>query len=84
MAQAAGIMMLRHVNGQDKLAYFMSADKVKFRKAIKPGDQIQIDIKITKSRGQKFVCAEGSCKVDGKIASSAELMFAIIDANEAP
>lgn len=84
MAQAAGIMMLRHVNGQDKLAYFMSADKVKFRKAIKPGDQIQIDIKITKSRGQKFVCAEGSCKVDGKVVSSAELMFAIIDANEAP
>lgn len=84
MAQAAGIMMLRHVNGEDKLAYFMSADKVKFRKAVKPGDQLQIDIKITKSRAQKFVCATGECKVDGKIVSSAELMFAIIDANEAP
>ena len=43
MAQAAGIMMLRHVSSEDKLAYFMSADKVKFRKAIKPGDQVQID-----------------------------------------
>lgn len=84
MAQAAGIMMLRHVSSEDKLAYFMSADKVKFRKAIKPGDQVQIDVKITKSRGQKFVCAEGTCKVDGKVASSAELMFAIIDASEAP
>lgn len=84
MAQAAGIMMLRHVSGEDKLAYFMSADKVKFRKAIKPGDQVQIDVKITKSRAQKFVCAEGICKVDGKIASSAELMFAIIDASDAP
>lgn len=84
MAQAAGIMMLRHVSSEDKLAYFMSADKVKFRKAIKPGDQVQIDVKITKSRGQKFACAEGTCKVDGKVASSAELMFAIIDASEAP
>lgn len=84
MAQAAGIMMLRHVSGEDKLAYFMSADKVKFRKAIKPGDQVQIDVKITKSRAQKFVCAEGTCKVDDKIASSAELMFAIIDASDAP
>ena len=44
MAQAAGIMMLRHVSSEDKLAYFMSADKVKFRKAIKPGDQVQIDV----------------------------------------
>jgi len=84
MAQAAGVLMLRQINGEDKLAFFMSADKVKFRRAVKPGDQLQIDVKITKSRGDKIACAEGECKVAGKVVSSAELMFTILDAAEAP
>lgn len=84
MAQAAGILMLRRVSGKDKLAFFMSADKVKFRRAVKPGDQLQIDVKITQTRGLKFAQADAECKVDGKIASSATLMFAVVDADEAP
>ena len=84
MAQAAGILMLRQVDGDDKLAYFMSADKVKFRRAVKPGDQLVIDVKLTKARGEKIACASGVCKVDGNIVSSAELMFAVMNAAEAP
>jgi len=84
MAQAAGVLMLKKVNADDKLAFFMSADKVKFRRAVKPGDQIRIEVKITKSRGDKIACAEAECKVDGKTVSSAELMFTILSASEAP
>ena len=84
MAQAAGILMLRQIDGEDKLAFFMSADKVKFRRAVKPGDQLQIDVKITKSRGEKIACAQAECKVAGKTVSSADLMFAIMDAADAP
>ncbi len=84
MAQAAGILMLRQIDGEDKLAFFMSADKVKFRRAVKPGDQLQIDVKITKSRGEKIACAEATCKVAGKVVSSADLMFAVLDAADAP
>ena len=84
MAQAAGILMLRQIDGEDKLAFFMSADKVKFRRAVKPGDQLQIDVKITKNRDGKIACAEGTCKVAGKVVSSADLMFAIMDAADAP
>jgi len=80
MAQAAGILMLRQVDGEDKLALFMSADKVKFRSAVKPGDQLQIDVKILKARGKKIVCAQAECKVAGKTVSSAELMFAVLPA----
>ena len=83
MAQAAGILMLRHVDGQDKLAFFMSADKVKFRRPVKPGDQLEIFVKITQSRGMKIASAEGICKVDGKAVSSATLMFTIVDAADA-
>ena len=84
MAQAAGILMLRQVDAEGKLAFFMSADKVKFRRTVKPGDQIKIDVKITKARGTKIACAEAVCSVDGKAVSSADLMFTILPANEAP
>lgn len=83
MAQAAGILMLRRVSSEGKLAYFMSADKVKFRKTVRPGDQMEIDVKILQVRGLKVANAEAECRVDGKVVSSANLMFAIVDAEEA-
>ena len=82
MAQAAGILMLRRISSQNKIAYFMSCDKVKFRRAVKPGDQLVIRVKLTKSRGNRIGIAEGVCEVDGKAVSSAELMFTIVDGGE--
>jgi UDP-3-O-[3-hydroxymyristoyl] N-acetylglucosamine deacetylase/3-hydroxyacyl-[acyl-carrier-protein] dehydratase len=60
----------------------MSADKVKFRQAVVPGDQIEVRVKLTKNRGFKIGVAEGTCSVGGKVVSSAELMFTILDAAE--
>ncbi len=82
MAQAAGILMLRRGSSEGKTSFFMSADKVKFRKPVRPGDQIIINAKLTKSRGTKLAQAECNCTVDGTVVSSAELLFAIIDNSE--
>ena len=82
MAQAAGILMLRRGSSEGKTALLMSCDKVKFRKAVRPGDQVVINVKLTKSRGDKIACAEGTCSVAGQVVSSAELMFAIMDNDE--
>lgn len=82
MAQAAGILMLRQVSSENTIAFFMSCDKVKFRQAVTPGDQLEIHVKITKNRGKKIGVAEGKCLVAGKPVSSAELMFAIVDAQD--
>jgi len=79
MAQAAGILMLRKISSEGKRAFFMSCDKVKFRKAVRPGDQLVINAKLTKSRGNKIGVAECNCTVDGMLVSSAELMFAVMD-----
>jgi UDP-3-O-[3-hydroxymyristoyl] N-acetylglucosamine deacetylase/3-hydroxyacyl-[acyl-carrier-protein] dehydratase len=79
MAQAAGVLMLRRISTEGKTALFMSCDKAKFRRAIRPGDQILINVKMTKNRGNKFGVAEGECVVNGQVTSSAELMFAIVD-----
>ena len=81
MAQAAGILMLRKVGNECKTGFFMSCDKVKFRKAVRPGDQLVINAKLTKSRG-KIGVAECNCTVDGMVVSSGEFMFAIVDGSE--
>ena len=79
MAQAAGVLMLRRTSKANCTAFFMSADKVKFRRPVRPGDQVIINAKITKVRGEKLAAAECSCTVDGQVVSSAELMFTIVD-----
>jgi len=79
MAQAAGVLMLRKISSEGKTALFMSCDKVKFRRAVRPGDQLVINVKLTKTRGNKIGVAEGECLVNGEVTSSAELMFAVVD-----
>ena len=82
MAQAAGVLLLKRLTlGDHRIAFFMSADKVKFRQAVEPGDTIEIHVKLTKIRAGKIATAVASCKVGGKIASQAELMFMLADAN---
>ena len=83
MAQAAGILLLRRSSSEGKVAFFMSADKVKFRKPVVPGDQLEIKAQLVKVRGNKLATADVSCYVNGKVVSSASLMFAISDASEA-
>jgi UDP-3-O-[3-hydroxymyristoyl] N-acetylglucosamine deacetylase/3-hydroxyacyl-[acyl-carrier-protein] dehydratase len=78
MAQLASILLLRKPANQGKIGYFMSADKVKFRKPVVPGDTIFIEAEITRERstiGQ----ATARCVVNGEVVSQAELMFALVD-----
>ena len=79
MAQAAGILMLRISGNAAKTAFLMSADKVKFRKPVQPGDQLVISAKLTRSRGNKLATASAECRVADQVVSSADLMFTIVD-----
>jgi 3-hydroxymyristoyl/3-hydroxydecanoyl-(acyl carrier protein) dehydratase len=54
---------------------------VKWRKPVRPGDQLSIKVKLTKIRSA-IACAEGECSVNGQTVCSAELMFATIDSSE--
>jgi UDP-3-O-[3-hydroxymyristoyl] N-acetylglucosamine deacetylase/3-hydroxyacyl-[acyl-carrier-protein] dehydratase len=78
MCQAAGVIMLRQMSSSGKLAFFMSADNVKFRKTVHPGDTLTIHVNITKSKG-KIAAAHGECTVDGKAVSSADLLFTLVE-----
>ena len=74
------VFLLRRGKGAGKVAFFMSADKVKFRKPVVPGDQLIIKSTLDKVRGNKLATANVSCYVDDKEVSSANLMFTIANA----
>lgn len=78
MAQAAGILLLRRMAMEGKTALFMSCDKVKWRRPVRPGDQLAIKVRLTRVRGP-IACAEGECSVGGQAVSSADLMFTVVD-----
>jgi UDP-3-O-[3-hydroxymyristoyl] N-acetylglucosamine deacetylase/3-hydroxyacyl-[acyl-carrier-protein] dehydratase len=74
IAQAAGILMMKQAENAGQIAYFMSAEDVKWRKPVVPGDTLVIEVELTKSRG-KIGKAKGVCKVRGEVVSEAEVTF---------
>ena len=79
MAQVAGFVMLRNAENVGKIAYFMSAEDVKWRKPVEPGDVLVIEVEMTKMRG-KIGKAKGVCKVRGEVVSEAAVTFMLVDA----
>ncbi len=79
MAQASGVLLLRLGTSEGKTPFLMSVDKVKFRRPVRPGDQLVINCKLVKVRGNKLASAEATCTVGGNVVSSAELMFAVVE-----
>lgn len=78
MAQVSSILLLRQEGNQGKIGYFMSADKVKFRKPVFPGDTLFIEAEILKIRGSIGVAA-ARCIVNDEVVSQADLKFALMD-----
>jgi UDP-3-O-[3-hydroxymyristoyl] N-acetylglucosamine deacetylase / 3-hydroxyacyl-[acyl-carrier-protein] dehydratase len=77
MAQTASILMLRMPENFGKIGYFMSADDVKFRRPVVPGDTLFIEAEILKNR-RNIGQARARCVVNGETASEAVLMFSLM------
>jgi beta-hydroxyacyl-ACP dehydratase FabZ len=78
MAQTAGILVNRVAKVSGVIPYFMTIDKAKFRKLIKPGDQMRIEVELTNAR-LKSARFSARVLVDGALASEAEMMCMITD-----
>lgn len=78
MAQVASVVMMRRTENIGKIGYFMSADSVKFRKPVFPGDTLFIHCEMlsAKKRLGKAACR---CEVNGEVVSEGELLFGLID-----
>jgi UDP-3-O-[3-hydroxymyristoyl] N-acetylglucosamine deacetylase/3-hydroxyacyl-[acyl-carrier-protein] dehydratase len=78
IAQVAGILMLRQAENYGKIAYFMSAESVKWRKPVRPGNTLVIEVELVKSRG-KIGKARGVCSVRGETVSEADVTFMLVE-----
>jgi UDP-3-O-[3-hydroxymyristoyl] N-acetylglucosamine deacetylase/3-hydroxyacyl-[acyl-carrier-protein] dehydratase len=79
MAQVGGMLLLGSVADPDtKVVYFMSLDNVKFRRPVKPGDQLRFELDVVQLRGT--VCKmRGIGKVDGDVVVEADMAATIRD-----
>jgi len=78
MAQVGGLLMMQNTTPGKQIAYFMSAEDVKWRKPVFPGDSLVIEVEMMKARG-KICKAKGVCKVAGDVVSEAEVTFMLRD-----
>lgn len=78
MAQVSSIIMMRRSENIGKIGYFMSADGVKFRKPVFPGDTLFIECTML-SMKKKLGKAACRCLVNGEVVSEGELLFGLID-----
>ena len=76
LAQTGAVLILSQDEHKGKTAYFAGLDKVRFKRKVVPGDVLNLECTAVNFKGTigKATCA---AKVDGEVAVTAEMMFAI-------
>ncbi|WP_294744715.1 3-hydroxyacyl-ACP dehydratase FabZ [uncultured Exiguobacterium sp.] len=76
LAQVGAFAVLKMEANQGKLAFFAGIENCRFKRQVVPGDQLRLEVELTKLRGP---IGKGRAKatVDGEVACTAELTFAI-------
>lgn len=82
LAQAGGIMALTMENQPDLPkggfdTFLMSVDKAKFRKPVRPGDQLFLETTLLSLR-RNIAKIQAVVRVDGKVVTEAEIMFMLV------
>lgn len=84
MAQAGGVLAFKSMDNtsqeeiENKVVYFMSIDKAKFRSPVIPGDQLLYKINVLKHKGAVWQL-EAKAYVEDKLVAQAELKAMIVD-----
>lgn len=78
MAQVGGVLMLSRKENRGKIAYFMSINNAKFRRVVKPGDQLRLEIEVTRFK-TKTGQIHARALVEDKLAAEADLLFVLSD-----
>jgi 3-hydroxyacyl-[acyl-carrier-protein] dehydratase len=76
LAQVGAVAMLKPEANRGKLAFFAGIDNCRFKRQVKPGDQLRLEVEMIKVRGPMGK-GKGIATVDGEIACETEIMFAL-------
>jgi 3-hydroxyacyl-[acyl-carrier-protein] dehydratase len=79
LAQTAGVLVVDTLGQENEnlLVYFMTIDRARFRRLVRPGDRLELHVRILRGRGKvwKFY---GEARVGDEVAAEAEYSAMII------
>ena len=80
MAQAGALLAHESApfDPAEKVIFLMSFDRVKFRRIVIPGDRLDLHVSVMRQKGPIWRL-NGEARVDGALASQAEMMATIAD-----
>ncbi|MDQ0413836.1 3-hydroxyacyl-ACP dehydratase FabZ [Mesobacillus stamsii] len=76
LAQVGAVAVLKLPENRGKLGFFAGIDNCRFKRQVKPGDQLRLEVEMVKLRGP-IGKGKAVATVDGEIACEAEITFAI-------
>ncbi len=76
LAQTGAVAILAMEENKGKIAFFGGIKNARFRRQVIPGDVMEMEVRIIKQKGPIGI-GEGTVTVDGQVAVTAELTFAI-------
>ncbi|KZE96568.1 3-hydroxyacyl-[acyl-carrier-protein] dehydratase FabZ [Geobacillus stearothermophilus] len=76
LAQVGAVVLLQSEENRGRLAFFAGIDNCRFKKQVKPGDQLRLEVEILRARGA-IGKGKGIATVDGELVCETELMFAL-------
>lgn len=80
MAQTAGVLVIETLGegARGNLVYFMSIYSARFRKPVVPGDQLRLEVRVIRHRGQVWKFS-AEAKVDGQVVAEATYAAMIVE-----
>ncbi|MFB5253378.1 3-hydroxyacyl-ACP dehydratase FabZ [Bacillus mycoides] len=81
LAQVGAVAMLKKEENRGRLAFFAGIDNCRFKRQVRPGDQLRLEVEMTRVRGA-IGKGKAIATVDGEIACEMEITFALGDKKE--
>ncbi|MCM3636499.1 3-hydroxyacyl-ACP dehydratase FabZ [Sporosarcina luteola] len=76
LAQVGAVAILQKEENRGRLAFFAGIDNCRFKRQVVPGDQLRLEVEITRMRGS-IGKGKAVATVDGEIACETEITFAL-------
>ncbi|MFZ3589027.1 3-hydroxyacyl-ACP dehydratase FabZ [Bacillus sp. DJP31] len=76
LAQVGAVAMLKQEANRGRLAFFTGIDNCRFKKQVKPGDQLRLEVEIIRVKGP-IGKGKAIATIDGELVCEAEIMFAL-------
>ncbi|AIE61521.1 3-hydroxyacyl-ACP dehydratase FabZ [Bacillus methanolicus] len=81
LAQVGAVAMLKKEENKGRLAFFTGIDNCRFRRQVKPGDQLRLEVEMVRVRGA-IGKGKGVATVDGEVVCETEISFALGEKKE--